>query len=419
MFKNYWSNENESRTTGNTAELTHCDDTWQSPFLKRFGGCRYLSGIKRRANGRGHVISPVSFKIVTWIMAIFACVGNATVFLGSMCSLWKNYRSMSQVQKTQNFLLLNLAVADFLMGVYLMTVSIFDSVFSGSDGRAHLIYNATSLCTVLGVINTISSQVSVSLLVILTSFRLNSVLRPYKDANVKVAMVLTILSWIAWALFACIPIINVEGFGTLFERVLDEKCPRSGLKTHTYQKIRDFTTLFAKMIFEKCNGETDLVITDLISRPQLLAMAQHTKLVNSEIFRVNHYGTQQLCNPRYFVRRSDDSSVYSLVRIMFNFAAVLYLLVAYSFICFKARGDLRCCSCFKGSANNAQVGRRKKENRRLQRKVFFIVATDFLCWAPTTFALFGTLSLQEILTIQICAKLLSACDLLFQFSLRF
>jgi len=139
------------------------------------------------------------------------------------------------------------------------------------------------------------------------------------------------------------------------------------------------------MIFEKCNGETDLVITDLISRPQLLAMAQHTKLVNSEIFRVNHYGTQQLCNPRYFVRRSDDSSVYSLVMIMFNFAAVLYLLVAYSFICFKARGNLRCCSCFNGSANNAQVGRREKENRRLQRKVFFIVATDFLCWAPTTF----------------------------------
>ena len=385
IFKNYCGKENENCTTENTTQITHCDDTWQSPFLKRFGGCRYLSGKQRRIKGSGYLISPVSFVIVSWIMAFFACVGNVIVFFASICSLWKNYRSMSEVQKTQNFLLVNLAVADFLMGIYLMTVSIFASIFSGSDGRAHLIHNATFLCTLLGVIIVVSSQVSVSILVIITSFRLHSILRPYKSANLKVAMVLTILSWIAWALFACIPIINVEGFGTLFERVVDDQCPRSKPKTHSYRNIRGFTTSFAKMIFEKCNGETDLVIADMISRPQILAMAQHVKLVNSEILHLNYYGPQKLCNPKYFVKGSADSKIYSLIMVMFNFAAVLYLLAAYLLICFKARGDWRGFICFDRSANNVEVGLREKENRRLQRKVFFIVVTDFLCWAPTTF----------------------------------
>jgi len=69
-------------------------------------------------------------------------------------------------------LILNLAMADLLMGVYLILLGIAGVVFDGTFCRHELTWRSGTTCQVMGSLVVISSETSVLTLVLLASIRL-------------------------------------------------------------------------------------------------------------------------------------------------------------------------------------------------------------------------------------------------------
>ena len=80
-------------------------------------------------------------------------------------------------------LVLNLAVADFLMGIYLIMLGIAGAVYDQRFCANELIWRSSSVCTTMGILVVLSSETSVSTMVLLTAFRLYAIL------NVKICII--------------------------------------------------------------------------------------------------------------------------------------------------------------------------------------------------------------------------------------
>ena len=81
------------------------------------------------------------------------------------------------ISLTDHVLILNLALSDLLMGVYLLCLGIFDYIYRGQYCIKSVEWLSSYKCQALGVLVVISSQTSVLMLTLLATFRLNSVIR--------------------------------------------------------------------------------------------------------------------------------------------------------------------------------------------------------------------------------------------------
>ena len=79
--------------------------------------------------------------------------------------------------RTNHMLILNLALADFFMGVYLVMLAIAGVVFDGTFCAHELAWRAGPTCQAMGALVVISSQTSVMMMVLLTTVRVHAVLR--------------------------------------------------------------------------------------------------------------------------------------------------------------------------------------------------------------------------------------------------
>ena len=89
--------------------------------------------------------------------------------------------------------------------------------------------------------------------------------------------------------------------------------------------------------------------------------------------KVHFYGNDGVCLFKYFVSRSDPQRTYSWAVLALNFTCFLVISFSYVLINFMAlnRGQ---------SLRN--VRHVSERNKRMQRKISIIIATDFCCWVP-------------------------------------
>ncbi|CAB4001013.1 G- coupled receptor GRL101-like, partial [Paramuricea clavata] len=103
-------------------------------------------------------------KYSIWILGIMAFAGNLIVII---------WRSIAKdANRINSFLLTNLAVADFLMGVYMLIIAYKDTLWDGVYFKHDVAWRASDLCIFAGVISTVSSEVSVLTLTVITLDRL-------------------------------------------------------------------------------------------------------------------------------------------------------------------------------------------------------------------------------------------------------
>jgi len=79
--------------------------------------------------------------------------------------------------RANHILVLNLAVADLLMGIYLFAVGINYERLKGSYCKEELLWRGSSLCTWMGITALISCEASMLTLVSLTSVRLYTIIK--------------------------------------------------------------------------------------------------------------------------------------------------------------------------------------------------------------------------------------------------
>ena len=78
--------------------------------------------------------------------------------------------------KANHVLVFNLAVADFLMGVYLFSVGVSYETLKGSYCKEELVWRGSAVCTWMGVTALVSCEASILTLIMLTTCRLYAVI---------------------------------------------------------------------------------------------------------------------------------------------------------------------------------------------------------------------------------------------------
>ena len=89
--------------------------------------------------------------------------------------------------------------------------------------------------------------------------------------------------------------------------------------------------------------------------------------------KVDFYGNDGVCLFKYFVTDEDPQKIFTWFILAVNFFCFFIITISYIII------NIVSVKSGKTVQNNRQISDR---NRKMQRKISIIVATDFLCWVP-------------------------------------
>nr|CAB3265837.1 relaxin receptor 1-like [Phallusia mammillata] len=121
----------------------------------------------------------------------------------------KNPASQSASLRANHMLVLNLAVADLLMGVYLLMLGAIGTMYSGNYCVNDLLWRSSDTCSAMGILVVLSSEASVLTMVLLTSFRIYAVWNPFNAGTKpsgKVVIFALLLVWFVACLLAFLPL---------------------------------------------------------------------------------------------------------------------------------------------------------------------------------------------------------------------
>ena len=148
-------------------------------------------------------------RISIWGLGIFASVGNMFVL---------TWRSLKEKVSVPSILVLNLAVSDFLMGVYLLIIGSYDMMYRG-EYILHADKWKTSIsCMFAGFLSTVSSEMSVFLLIAITLDRVKAIVFPFSQVrlNRKRCSAVVMCGWVVCIVIAVIPLFVTSYFGDNF-----------------------------------------------------------------------------------------------------------------------------------------------------------------------------------------------------------
>jgi hypothetical protein len=142
-------------------------------------------------------------KYSIWILGLMALFGNVIVII-----VWRSISKDNN--RVSSFLLINLAVADFLMGVYMLLIAYKDRVWNGIYFKHDISWRASDLCIFAGVISTASGEVSVLTLTVITLERLVCIVFPFKFQrwSMKKASAIMFVVWILGLCISLVPLTN-------------------------------------------------------------------------------------------------------------------------------------------------------------------------------------------------------------------
>ncbi|XP_062571340.1 relaxin receptor 1-like isoform X2 [Saccostrea cucullata] len=141
-----------------------------------------------------------------WYIALFAAFGNFVVFWYKMVYLKR------QSAQAHFILTTNLNWADFLMGVYLFILAIANLVYNGRYGLEDYSWRHSYVCTIAGILATMSSETSTFLVFLITLDRFIAIKFPFsgKGLTRNRAIILCIGSWLISLFLSILPIIPMQ-----------------------------------------------------------------------------------------------------------------------------------------------------------------------------------------------------------------
>ncbi|XP_070573185.1 uncharacterized protein [Ptychodera flava] len=197
-------------------------------------------------------------RVCIWILGLLAFIGNLFVIV------WRI--SQKESNRVHSFFILNLGVADFCMGVYLLIIASVDMYYRGryigySDEWRH-----SELCQFAGFLSSLSSEVSVFTLTVITIDRFCCIVFPFKFRRLRLETALQIIAcgWIFVGILSFIPLVGIPYFHGQYyarsgvclslhitsEEYPDGAAPGAGNGSDQVQTLK--TTLDSGMINRRC-----------------------------------------------------------------------------------------------------------------------------------------------------------------------
>ena len=366
--------------------------------------CSNVSLYEKRTFTSWSKIAIKTFLLLVLMVGFFAITWNSIVILNSALVL-RSKAIFSKEVKTYNFLLLNLAVADFLMGIHVAGVTAgslkFISTKEDVSDDQHIeecSWLSSTVCSSLGVLNFLSSQASVSALVAISGLRLYGVYYPYRKLNLKVIIVVTAMVWLFWMAISCLPILNFEPFRSYFVDLIQlgsngkmNKLRYSHLE-YILQKLLDQINQFCGFY-----GDDGYNLKENLDWNTLFSIAKKLKLFNEgdlkDLTFISFYSVRRFCAPKFLVYREHNHFSFSRFVLGFNVISFIFIFIAQlaiakmSFVFpkdHKTSKSNRWSCLFQSKCRNPMQRLRNMENQKMQIQMLLIVFTNFCCWIPVT-----------------------------------
>ena len=274
-----------------------------------------------------HVITEWIPFLILGLLCIF---GNGFVIIRKMRDL---VRKLNQNKENQiyNRLVLSLSCADLLMGIYLVAIS-FE--IKRKSNAKNIYYGEYKFCNALGILNFVSSQVSLSTITLISYFRLCSVVYPYKKVSQRFALFLIIMTWILWILIAVLPVVDTEPLRNIFRSgIRDSELPffDSGLYFYDYEYLFDAINrqikndTFLKYIFNGISEYSSSTVVEQAMKSFNLIDYQNISWIPINVYSEGFYCTVNLLID-YSYRRS---TTVLLFIIIFNLTLCVLVIIAY------------------------------------------------------------------------------------------
>ena len=300
-------------------------------------------------------------------------------------------------------LVFNLALADFLMGVYLTVIA-----FEIKHKAAISVYSSEpSLCNILAIINNVSSQVSLTIIFLISYYRFVSIIYPYKKQHFKFAVTAIISTWTIWLVVAALytlpfePIESIFTVGLVKNRLLDKDCKidfnyfKLGFQTRIYPRFSNVTEV-TSVIHTVIQFPTSSVIQKLSTALGWINLDYD----NWEL--VGYYDFLYACSLHYLAtdEKFQSYSFYKLMLLFCNLTFSIATLIFYIVVTFKIYNNYclcfvhfkKCTICFPYNKflHNTIAGpataMRSVENRRIFKRISIIMITNVMSWIPLCIA---------------------------------
>ncbi|XP_077287759.1 leucine-rich repeat-containing G protein-coupled receptor 3 [Arctopsyche grandis] len=159
----------------------------------------YTDGISDLKN----LLTKPALRLSAWLIALITIIGNVLVLWGRGTSRDEN-RALS-------LLIRNLAVADMLMGIYLLVIGIQDASYRNEYHQYAAQWSRSWTCITIGTVAMISSEVSMLILVFMSVERFLIIVNPlggYARLNPHAARRTLIIVWSIGITISILPIIQ-------------------------------------------------------------------------------------------------------------------------------------------------------------------------------------------------------------------
>jgi hypothetical protein len=314
-------------------------------------------------------------KIISMIVGNLAVIANLVIIIKNLGTLKNCKTSVALVNKS---LIILISFGDLMVGCYLLVVAIYDiAIFKQGYCIEQIKWTISLKCSIIGVFSTIGSQVSLFAMAGLSTVRLHGIrgslrvpgeVTMIKSLKVATGVLFIILSSSA---IAIAPIIST--FEDFFVNGI--KYPEE-LKMFIgpQEKQRILPVLeayYGRMKNTTMSWETIVnMVKDMFSHD--VGSDDHTEAVT----KLDFYGNDGVCLFKYFVNNDDTQTAFVWAVLILNFVCFLFITISYIAIGVVSRNSSRTL------ANAQNQGQADKRNRRMNRRISIIIATDFCCWIP-------------------------------------
>jgi len=295
-------------------------------------------------------------------MGFLVIIGNSYVIITSIAFI----KSTQKIDGIifQRVILLNISFADFIMGIYLITIASYDASFSGFYGVVDCEWRSSLKCSIIEGLAMISSESSCFLMVVLTAFKLKSIIRAIESltSSVRPWIFSVFVAWFLSLTLSIVPLIKQTS-----QYFLHSFSYASNFQNGTWykDKLEKLACRFAAL-----NNTT---ISSIGSKFQSIEKFVEGDLPNNASINLfGYYGKTSICMPRFYVGHGESSWEYTITILTLNFLSFIFIATGY-FIIYK-----------HSIASSSNVGNNRPNNQttRLQKRIAFLIATDFCCWIP-------------------------------------
>ena len=309
------------------------------------------------------ITNPI-LRSVFWIIGLFVIFANVYVIIRTTLVI-KN-RNVSPTLRFQYVIILNISIADLLMGVYLLAIAVYSARYSGIYGSVDYEWRSSLQCLIIGFLSIISSESSCFCMVLLTAFRLTNISNPLKSLTLNLLpwKLGVVAAWLLSLFIGIAPILGVTSSYFVHSISFNSRYFQSGIKNTV--NLKRFMCSYAVL--------SNTTIHAFESESKSIEMFIKGNFPDNAAFRMfGYYGETSVCLPRFYVASGYPAWEYTLSLITINLICFFFIAISYG-IAFK-----RSLKSFEKFSSNKL---KKKKNVKMQKRIARIITTDFFCWIP-------------------------------------